>query len=74
MFYLTYDTGNGEGTALESETLKDPLWANLNVVKSGKAHKVDDGVWATSQGILAARAMLRDIARIYGTDVDLSSN
>ncbi|MGX1499243.1 iron complex transport system substrate-binding protein [Labrenzia sp. MBR-25] len=73
MFYLTYDTGNGEGTALESETLKDPLWANLNVVRSGKAHKVDDGVWATSQGILAARAMLQDIARIYGVDVDFSS-
>ncbi|MBN8183497.1 iron-siderophore ABC transporter substrate-binding protein [Labrenzia aggregata] len=74
MFYLTYDTGNGEGTALEGETLKDPLWANLKVVKAGNAHKVDDGVWATSQGILAARAMLRDIARIYETDVDLSSN
>ncbi|MEE2867936.1 MAG: iron-siderophore ABC transporter substrate-binding protein [Pseudomonadota bacterium] len=74
MFYLTYDTGNGEGTALEGETLKDPLWANLEVVKAGNAHKVDDGVWATSQGILAARAMLQDIARIYGTDVDLSSN
>lgn len=70
LFYLTFDTGNGEGMSLRDEMLADPLWANLPVVQNDMAFEVDDGTWATSQGILAARAMLRDIADIYEVDVD----
>lgn len=70
LFYLTFDTGNGEGVSLRDEMLADPLWADLPVVQNGMAFEVDDGTWATSQGILAARAMLRDIADIYEVDVN----
>lgn len=70
LFYLTFDTGNGEGLALRDEMLSDPLWAELSAVKNERAFDVDDGIWATSQGILAARAMLKNIADIYKVNVD----
>ena len=42
MFYFTYETGKGEATKSEQEWTNDPLFKNLNVVKNGKAIKVDD--------------------------------
>ncbi|QDY71049.1 ABC transporter substrate-binding protein [Qingshengfaniella alkalisoli] len=68
LFYLTYDTGDGKGEALEAETLANPLWTGLPVVADGRAHRVDDGVWATAGGIFAARELVGDIAVIYGID------
>lgn len=74
LFYLTYDTGNGDGEELENETLADPLWQALPVVSAGHAHRVDDGIWATAGGIYAARRMLRDIAAIYGAEPQFKTN
>lgn len=66
IFYFTYDTGDGEGEKLTQEVLSDPLWQSLDAVKAGKVHAVDDTIWNTAGGILAARLMLDDVARLYG--------
>ncbi|MGB8953949.1 MAG: iron-siderophore ABC transporter substrate-binding protein [Tumebacillaceae bacterium] len=62
MFYFTYEQGQGEATKLEQEWINDPLFKNLNVVKSGKSFKVDDAIWNTAGGVLAANLMVDDLA------------
>lgn len=61
MFYFTYETGNGEGSTREKEWLEDPMFKNLNVVKNGKAFRVNDTIWNTSGGVISANLMLDDI-------------
>lgn len=65
IFHFTWETGDGEGNALAQEVLADPLWQSLSAVQAGKVHAVSDAIWNTAGGILAAKLMLQDIARIY---------
>ncbi|WP_199624593.1 ABC transporter substrate-binding protein [Paenibacillus alkalitolerans] len=65
LFYFTYETGDGAATAVENEWLKDPLWQQLEVVKAGNVHKVDDAIWNTAGGVLAANLMLDDLATYF---------
>ncbi|ABD55039.1 ABC transporter substrate-binding protein [Jannaschia sp. CCS1] len=68
IFHFTYDNGNGEGEAAAEQALVDPLWQGLAAVQEGRVHSVSDEAWNTAGGILAARLMLDDIARIYGVE------
>ncbi|TXC91155.1 iron-siderophore ABC transporter substrate-binding protein [Metabacillus litoralis] len=62
LFYFTYTTPEDQGaTKTEEEWTKDPLWQNLEVVKEGKAYKVDDSIWNTAGGVIAANLLLDDI-------------
>ncbi|GAA3331645.1 hypothetical protein GCM10020331_089060 [Ectobacillus funiculus] len=36
---------------------------NLNAVKSGNAHQVDDAIWNTAGGVLAAEQVLDEIEK-----------
>jgi iron complex transport system substrate-binding protein len=63
MFYFTYETGNGEGSAREKEWLEDPMFKNLNAVKNNKAYRVDDSIWNTAGGVKAANLLLNDIEK-----------
>ncbi|MBH5320106.1 iron-siderophore ABC transporter substrate-binding protein [Paenibacillus sp. GSMTC-2017] len=63
LFYFAYDNEKGEAAQAEKEWQEDALWKNLNVVKSGNVHKVYDGVWNSSGGILAANLMLDDLQK-----------
>ncbi|MGC4376801.1 iron-siderophore ABC transporter substrate-binding protein [Fictibacillus sp. Mic-4] len=65
MFYFTYEPGDGKGTKMEKEWTNDPLWKNLSVVKKGNAHRVDDAVWNTAGGVIAANLMLDDIENYF---------
>lgn len=65
LFYFTYETGDGKGTGMEEEMLKDPLWKSLNVVKNNKAIRVSDAIWNTSGGVVAANLMLDELYQIY---------
>ncbi|MCH5585696.1 iron-siderophore ABC transporter substrate-binding protein [Shimazuella sp. AN120528] len=59
LFYFTFDKGkNNGGTKLEQEFTNDPLWKSLHAVQQKHAFKVDDIVWNTAGGILAANKML----------------
>lgn len=64
LFYFTFETGDGEAKALEEEWLNNPLFKNLEVVKSGNAHKVDDAIWNTAGGVIAANKMLDEFEKI----------
>ena len=66
LFYFVYETGNGKASKQSEEWLAEPLWQNLPVVKAGKAVPVDDAVWNTAGGVIAANLLLDDIARAYG--------
>ena len=62
LFYFTYTTPEDQAaTKTEEEWTKDPLWQNLEVVKAGKAYKVDDSIWNTAGGVIAANLLLDDI-------------
>ncbi|QBP39917.1 ABC transporter substrate-binding protein [Paenisporosarcina antarctica] len=61
MFYFTYETGDKEATKLEDEWINDPLFQNLEVSKAKKVFKVDDVIWNTAGGYLAADLMLDDL-------------
>ena len=63
LFYFTYETGNGEGSAREKEWIEDSLFKSLKVSQNGKVHKVSDEIWNTAGGIKAANLMLDDIER-----------
>lgn len=65
IFYFTYDTGDGKGSAMENEMLKDPLWQSLKAVKNNKAYRVGDAIWNTSGGIISANLMLDELYKIY---------
>jgi iron complex transport system substrate-binding protein len=65
LFYFTYETGDGAATAVEEEWLKDPLWQQLDVVKAGNVHKVNDTIWNTAGGVLAANLMLDDLYKFF---------
>lgn len=65
LFYFTYETGDGKGTEMEQEMLKDPLWQSLSVVKNNKAMSVSDAIWNTSGGVIAANLMLDELYKIY---------
>lgn len=65
LFYFTYETGDGEASSLEKEWIDDPLFKNLNVAKAGNVHKVDDVIWNTAGGVIAANLMLDDIEKYF---------
>ncbi|MEK5272239.1 MULTISPECIES: ABC transporter substrate-binding protein [unclassified Aeribacillus] len=65
IFYFTYaPQGDKEALQAEKEWTNDPLWKNLNAVKNGKAYKVDDAIWNTAGGVLAANHMLDDLEKL----------
>lgn len=65
LFYFTYETGDSEATKLEEEWIKDPLFQNLEVAKADKVFKVDDVIWNTAGGYLAANLMLDDLETYF---------
>ncbi|MBP2257002.1 ABC transporter substrate-binding protein [Virgibacillus alimentarius] len=64
LFYFTYETGDGEAKTLEEEFLNNPLFKNLDVAKEENVHKVDDAIWNTAGGVIAANKMLDDLEKI----------
>jgi hypothetical protein len=69
LFYYVYETGDGGGEAQAAEWTDEPLWQALEVVQASRAHPVDDAIWNTAGGVLAANLLLEDIARIYGASI-----
>ncbi|QCR31084.1 ABC transporter substrate-binding protein [Lysinibacillus sp. SGAir0095] len=65
LFYFTY-APQGDQAALDTanEWTSDPLWQNLNAVKSGNAFEVSDAIWNTAGGVLAANLMLDDLGKL----------
>lgn len=66
LFYFVYETGDGAASAQAKDWMAEPLWQNLPVVKAGKVYPVDDAIWNTAGGVIAANLLLDDIAKAYG--------
>jgi len=65
IFYFTYEKGDGGGNDQETEWTQDPLWLGLSAVKEGRAYRVDDAIWNTAGGIIAANLMVEQLADFY---------
>lgn len=46
----------------------NPLWRELEGVKAGNVHEVEDAVWMTSVSLQGADLMMDDMAEIFGVD------
>ncbi|KON86429.1 iron siderophore-binding protein [Sporosarcina globispora] len=65
LFYFTYETGDGEASQLEKEWIEDPLFKNLKVAQEGNVHQVNDTIWNTAGGVIAANLLLDDIEKYF---------
>jgi len=63
LFYFTYDDEKGEAVKAEQEWQQEQLWKNLDVVKKGNVHKVYDGIWNSSGGIISANLVLDELKK-----------
>lgn len=63
IFHFTYEDGSGSATEWERSWTDAAGWRALPAVQAGRAFRVDDGVWNTAGGILAARLLVQDIVR-----------
>ncbi|BBI33590.1 ABC transporter substrate-binding protein [Cohnella abietis] len=63
LFFFTYDDDKGGAAKAEEEWQKEELWKNLDVVKKGNVHKVYDGIWNSSGGIISANLVLDDLKK-----------
>lgn len=69
LFYFTYaPPGETEAPKTEEEWTNDSLWKNLEVVKAGKAYKVDDAIWNTAGGVIAANLLLDDLEKMLNEE------
>ncbi|WP_159883377.1 ABC transporter substrate-binding protein [Paenibacillus puerhi] len=61
-FYFTSDRDGETGASKTAdEWLNSPLGQNLSVVKNQRAFLVDEPIWNTSGGIIAAKLLIEDI-------------
>ena len=60
LFYFVYETRNDK-TSKQAE----PLWQNLPAAKACKAVPIDEMMWNTDRGVIAANLSLDDIAHTY---------
>jgi len=65
MFYFTYEQGDGKATKVEEEWINDPLFKQLNVAKNDRVYKVDDTIWNTAGGVIAANLLLDDLEKHF---------
>ncbi|WP_246945388.1 ABC transporter substrate-binding protein [Bacillus pinisoli] len=65
LFYFTYEPGDGAATKNEEDWINDPLFKNLEVSKAGKVYKVDDTIWNTAGGVIAANLLIDDLEKYF---------
>jgi len=64
IFVATYGQ---ENEAAERSALGSPLWKTLSGVESGHAYRVQDEVWMTGIGVIAANRILDDLKETLGS-------
>ncbi|MDF2700328.1 MAG: iron siderophore-binding protein [Haloplasmataceae bacterium] len=71
IFYFTYETGNGGATATEEEFLSSPLFQNLPATTKGNLIEVNDAIWNTAGGVIAANLTLDDLINKINTEINV---
>jgi iron complex transport system substrate-binding protein len=69
LLYFTSDDGSGRAQAQERKTTEALAWRSLPAVRGGRAVRIDEGLWNTSGGILAARKVLDELPGPLGADL-----
>ncbi|MFD0586465.1 ABC transporter substrate-binding protein [Paenibacillus sp. GCM10027627] len=66
LFYFASDR-SGETAASDTakEWLADPIAQNMNVNKNGHSYQVDEAIWNSAGGILAAKLLVADIEKYF---------
>ncbi|MFL1380619.1 ABC transporter substrate-binding protein [Nocardiopsis protaetiae] len=65
LFVATYDDGGEDGVQeSKQEYMAAPLWGEL----TGEITEVDDAYWISGVGLIAAHAVLDDLAEIFDVD------
>ncbi|WP_039960527.1 hypothetical protein [Brevibacillus sp. BC25] len=65
-FYFTSDRNGDTGASKTAqEWLSDPLAKNMKVLQTGRTYQVNEAIWNTAGGILAANLMVKDLEKIF---------
>jgi iron complex transport system substrate-binding protein len=56
------------GEASKERFLRNPLWGQLEGVKAGNVHEVEDAIWMTSVSVQGAHLVMDDLAEVFGVD------
>ncbi|WP_036717722.1 ABC transporter substrate-binding protein [Paenibacillus sp. JCM 10914] len=66
LFYFASDR-SGETAASDTakEWLADPIAQNMNINKNGQSYQVDEAIWNSSGGIIAAKLLIADIEKYF---------
>lgn len=66
LLYFTYSTRRQLSTQqYRYDFMQDPIWQQLKVVRQQRVFSVDDVIWNTASGILAAEKALDDIPVLF---------
>lgn len=66
LFYFTYGARRQQSTLQYREAfMSDPAWQQLSVVRHGQVRSLDDVIWNTANGILAAEVALSQIPSLF---------
>jgi iron complex transport system substrate-binding protein len=64
IFVTTYSGGQ----PAKERFLRNPLWKELEGVKAGNVHDVDDAIWMTSVSVQGAHLVMDDLAKLFQVD------
>ncbi|MFX3634021.1 MAG: ABC transporter substrate-binding protein [Candidatus Pristimantibacillus sp.] len=66
LFYFASDR-SGETAASDTakEWLADPIAQNMNINKNGQSYQVDEAIWNSAGGMIAAKLLVADIEKYF---------
>ncbi len=62
--HIYFTVAEGDSAPIRDQFMSNPLWSRL----TGEIHSVSNDVWIVGVGLLAAHAMLDDLAETFGVD------
>lgn len=70
LFYFTYGTRRQQSTLQYRDSfMRDASWQRLDVVRQQQVHSLDDVIWNTANGVLAAELALAQIPALFSLPV-----
>lgn len=70
LFYFTYGTRRQQSTLQYRDNfMRDASWQQLQVVRNHQVHALDDVIWNTANGFLAAEIALSQIPQLFSLSI-----
>ncbi|AJS59395.1 AraC family transcriptional regulator [Paenibacillus sp. IHBB 10380] len=64
-YFVTEAAGKTDASKVVEEWMKDPLFKNLNVSKNKKIVQVDEAIWNSAGGYMAANLLLDELVKYF---------